>query len=159
VGESRLSLWPFNKIHWDVLSKSWDILSKHLRSWNTTKCQKAKNHKEIELNFDASCQQILGLESEILWEAGSTTTLTSIQTAMFFYPRVYVVYRRVYILLCCWGSWCWEAFNQTCQYIGRRLIKHDQTWSDMIRHDQKLDQTRSDMMKHDQTLLSNLVLF
>jgi hypothetical protein len=46
---------------------------------------------------------------------------------IIFYPRVYVVYRRVYILLCCWGSWCWEAFNQTCQYIVRRLIKHDQT--------------------------------
>jgi hypothetical protein len=27
------------------------------------------NHEEIELNCDASCQQILGLESEILFEA------------------------------------------------------------------------------------------
>jgi hypothetical protein len=25
------------------------------------------HHEEIELNFDASCQQIPGLESEILW--------------------------------------------------------------------------------------------
>jgi hypothetical protein len=32
------------------------------------------HHEEIELNFDASCQQIFGLESEILWEARSTTT-------------------------------------------------------------------------------------
>jgi hypothetical protein len=32
-------------------------------------------HEEIELNFDASCQQILGLESESLWEARSTPTL------------------------------------------------------------------------------------
>jgi hypothetical protein len=37
VEESRLSPWPPKKIHWEVLSKSWDILSKHLRSWNTTK--------------------------------------------------------------------------------------------------------------------------
>jgi hypothetical protein len=33
------------------------------------------HHEESELNFDASCQQILGLESEILWEAHSTPTL------------------------------------------------------------------------------------
>jgi hypothetical protein len=33
------------------------------------------HHEEIEQNFDASCQQILGLESEILWEARSTPTL------------------------------------------------------------------------------------
>jgi hypothetical protein len=33
------------------------------------------HHEEIELNFDASCQQIIGLESEILWEARSTPTL------------------------------------------------------------------------------------
>jgi hypothetical protein len=32
------------------------------------------HHEEIELNFDASCQQILGLESKILWEARSTPT-------------------------------------------------------------------------------------
>jgi hypothetical protein len=57
--------------------KSWDILSKHLRSWNTTKGQKAMHHDEIELNFDSSSQQILGLESEILWEARSTPTLVS----------------------------------------------------------------------------------
>jgi hypothetical protein len=31
-----------------------------------------KKYEEIELNFDASCQQILGLESKILWEARST---------------------------------------------------------------------------------------
>jgi hypothetical protein len=30
--------------------------------------QKAMHHEEIELNFDASCQQILVLESENLWE-------------------------------------------------------------------------------------------
>jgi hypothetical protein len=46
-----------------------------------------------------------------------------------FYPRVYVVYRRVYILLCC-CSCSWEVFNQTCQYFGRQLIKHDQTGLD-----------------------------
>jgi hypothetical protein len=33
------------------------------------------HHEEIELNIDASCQQILGSESEILWEAYSTPTL------------------------------------------------------------------------------------
>jgi hypothetical protein len=32
------------------------------------------HHEEIELNFDASFQQILVLESEILWEARSTPT-------------------------------------------------------------------------------------
>jgi hypothetical protein len=32
-------------------------------------------HEEIELNFDTSCQQIKGLELEILWEARSTPTL------------------------------------------------------------------------------------
>jgi hypothetical protein len=37
--------------------------------------QKVSWHEEIELNFDASCQQVLGLESEILWEARSTPTL------------------------------------------------------------------------------------
>jgi hypothetical protein len=35
------------------------------------------HHEEIELNFDASCQQILGLESEILLEARSSPTLAS----------------------------------------------------------------------------------
>jgi hypothetical protein len=34
-----------------------------------TKSQKPMHHEEIELNFDASCQHILVLESEILWEA------------------------------------------------------------------------------------------
>jgi hypothetical protein len=29
-------------------------------------------NEESELNFDASCQKNLGLESEILWEARST---------------------------------------------------------------------------------------
>jgi hypothetical protein len=42
-----------------------------------------------------------------------------------FYPRVYVVYRRVYILLCSCSCCFWEAFNQTCQYFGRQLVKHD----------------------------------
>jgi hypothetical protein len=37
------------------------------------------------------------------------------ELGLAFYPRVYVVYRRVYILLCCSCSCCsWEAFNQTC---------------------------------------------
>jgi hypothetical protein len=36
------------------------------------------HHDEIELNFDASCQQILGLESEILWEPRSTPTLSPV---------------------------------------------------------------------------------
>jgi hypothetical protein len=35
------------------------------------------HHEEIELNFDTSCQQILGLESEILWEALSTPTFNA----------------------------------------------------------------------------------
>jgi hypothetical protein len=35
------------------------------------------HHEEIELNFDASCQQILGLESEILWEARSSSSSSS----------------------------------------------------------------------------------
>jgi hypothetical protein len=48
-------------------------------------------------------------------------------TFMAFYPRVYVVYRRVYILLCSWCSWCWEAFNQTWHYFRQLLIRHDQT--------------------------------
>jgi hypothetical protein len=43
---------------------------------------------EIELNFDASCQQILGLESEILWEARSTPTLI-------------IIYFLVFLLLSC----------------------------------------------------------
>jgi hypothetical protein len=43
-----------------------------------------------------------------------------------FYTRVYLVYRRVYILLC-YSCCSWEAFNQTGQYIVRQLIKHDQT--------------------------------
>jgi hypothetical protein len=34
------------------------------------------------------------------------------QTLTYFYPRVYEVYRRVYILLCC--CCCWHgSFNQT----------------------------------------------
>jgi hypothetical protein len=33
------------------------------------------HHGEIAPNFDASCQQILGLESEMLWEARITPTL------------------------------------------------------------------------------------
>jgi hypothetical protein len=33
------------------------------------------HHEEIELNFDASCQQILGLELEILCESRCTPTL------------------------------------------------------------------------------------
>jgi hypothetical protein len=52
------------KIHWDVLIKSWAILSKQLRSWNTTKSEKATHHEEIEL-FDVSCQQILEFGSPL----------------------------------------------------------------------------------------------
>jgi hypothetical protein len=33
------------------------------------------HHEEIELYFEASCQQIIGLESKILWEARSLPTL------------------------------------------------------------------------------------
>jgi hypothetical protein len=35
------------------------------------------HYEEIELHFDASCQQIIGFESEILWEASSTPTLST----------------------------------------------------------------------------------
>jgi hypothetical protein len=42
------------------------------------KFKKNMHHEEIELNFDTSCQQILGLESEILWEACSTPTLSKV---------------------------------------------------------------------------------
>jgi hypothetical protein len=71
-----------------------------------------------------------------------------------FYPRVYVVYRRVYILLCCCCSWCWEAFNQTCQYIGLRLIKHDQTCIVNILYVDNTDMIRNlirNLIRHDQT--------
>jgi hypothetical protein len=37
--------------------------------------KKSADLEEIELNFDASFQQILGLDIEILWEARSTPTL------------------------------------------------------------------------------------
>jgi hypothetical protein len=40
------------------------------------------HHKEIEPNFDASCQQILGLESEILWEARSMPTFSGLSLNM-----------------------------------------------------------------------------
>jgi hypothetical protein len=48
-----------------------------------TKCQKAMHHEEIELNFDASCQQIFGLESEILWE--------DLRTEHFLFIRGYIL--------------------------------------------------------------------
>jgi hypothetical protein len=48
------------------------------------------HHEEIELNFVASCQQILGLESEILWEARSTPTLG-------YKPQMYHAYGTNYI--------------------------------------------------------------
>jgi hypothetical protein len=38
--------------------------------------QTSMHQKEIELNYDKLCQQILGLESEILWLAGSMPTFT-----------------------------------------------------------------------------------
>jgi hypothetical protein len=63
VEESRLSPWP----------PTFFANTSDLR--NTTKSQKAMHHEEIELVFDASFQQILGLESEILWEARRTPTL------------------------------------------------------------------------------------
>jgi hypothetical protein len=51
---------------------------------NTLRCsqqkKKATHHEEIELNFDASRQQIIGLDSEILWEAGSTPTFGRART-------------------------------------------------------------------------------
>jgi hypothetical protein len=37
------------------------------------------HYEEIELNFDASCQQILGLESKIVWEARRT---------LMHYPKI-----------------------------------------------------------------------
>jgi hypothetical protein len=53
------------------------------------------HHEDNELNFDASCQQILGLESEILWEARSTPTLplvhfqrTTQRARVFNYYRI-----------------------------------------------------------------------
>jgi hypothetical protein len=47
------------------------------------------HHDKIELNFDASCQQILGFESEILWELGSSqyayfSNLALVQTSKNF---------------------------------------------------------------------------
>jgi hypothetical protein len=45
--------------------------------YNLETQQKVMHHEEIELNFDASRQQILGFELEILWEACSTPTLES----------------------------------------------------------------------------------
>jgi hypothetical protein len=40
--------------------------------------QKVMHNEEIELNFVASFQQILGSELEISWEARSTPTLATI---------------------------------------------------------------------------------
>jgi hypothetical protein len=67
-----------------------------------------------------------------LWDTAGQERFRSITKSYYrfddFYPRVHEVYRRVYILLCCSCSCCsWEAFNQTCQYFSRQLIKHDQT--------------------------------
>jgi hypothetical protein len=42
------------------------------------------HHEEIELNFDASSQQNLGLGLEILWEARSTPTLKDDQSHAAF---------------------------------------------------------------------------
>jgi hypothetical protein len=49
------------------------------------------HHEEIELNFDASCQQILGLELEILWEARSTPTLVRQSHSVMGYPITPIV--------------------------------------------------------------------
>jgi hypothetical protein len=62
VGESRLSPWPPKK-YTETFAETFLA-----NTSNTTKSQKAMHHEEIELNFDASFQQILCLESEILWE-------------------------------------------------------------------------------------------
>jgi hypothetical protein len=106
-------------------SSSMHILRDHNRQ-NTTKL---KTCPPVNLHF---CLTLIRDDRTVVYSS--------------FYPRVYVVYRRVYILLCCCCCSCsWEAFNQTCQYIGRQLIKHDQ----------KLDQTRSDMIRHDQTRSSS----
>jgi hypothetical protein len=64
------------------------------------------HHEEIELNFEASCQQILGLESEILWESRSTPTfkyllhlpndtlLIAFENSVFAHPKT----ERYYII-------------------------------------------------------------
>jgi hypothetical protein len=55
---------------------------------------------------------------------------SGVKNRYLFYPRVYVVYRRVYILLCC----SWEsAFSQLVSQYSIGLI-FDQTRSDRIRH-------------------------
>jgi hypothetical protein len=40
--------------------------------------------EEMELNFDASCQQILGLESEILREARITPSISILPRASYY---------------------------------------------------------------------------
>jgi hypothetical protein len=46
------------------------------------------HHEVIELNFDASCQRILGLESEIVWEARSKPTLVLLSISKKHAARV-----------------------------------------------------------------------
>jgi hypothetical protein len=60
------------------------------------------HHEEIELNFDASCQQILGLESEILWEACSTPTLAKLYKKNIVYSICNLAVTSVYLRqVCC----------------------------------------------------------
>jgi hypothetical protein len=47
------------------------------------------HHEQIEVNFDASCQQILGLELEILWEAGWLQKTAAISIKMFYQKSLY----------------------------------------------------------------------
>jgi hypothetical protein len=56
------------------------------------------HHEEIELNFEASCQQILSLESEILWEARSTPTLTkSIIDFFHQWGNIFPLFKKKYL--------------------------------------------------------------
>jgi hypothetical protein len=73
VEESRLYPWPPKKYTETFSAKAETLLANTLKH-----NKKSKSHEEIELNFDASCQQILSLESEILWEACSTPTLAGL---------------------------------------------------------------------------------
>jgi hypothetical protein len=48
------------------------------------------HHEEIEINFDGSCQQILGLESEILWESSQYAYFRPL-TSNFLAPLIFCV--------------------------------------------------------------------
>jgi hypothetical protein len=79
------------------------------------------------------------LRQPIFWYFLNLHALGNPKLVTIFYPRVYEVYRRAYILLCC----CWGLGIEP--FIKFAIISAD-SWSNMIRHDQKLDQTRSDMI-------------